>query len=100
MASRLGGLLMSNRLQAIRQAQFSKDEALAWAEEYYRERHSWPRRRWRVEGSQAGNSQLLTEKQALQAQKKHGGEVVELICPARYYPDLCKQLGRPCVMDS
>ena len=89
---------MASTLQDIREAQFTKDEALAWAEDYYRERKNWPRRRWRVEGSAAGNSRLLTEKQALRTKKVHGGEVVELICPAKYYPDLCKQQGRECVM--
>lgn len=91
---------MSKQFQAAREAQLTKDEALAWAEAYYREHKKWPKRRWRVEGSPAGNSGLLTRGKAIRTQALHGGEIVEVICEARYYRDLCRQKGRIGVIDS
>ena len=91
-------MMAAKQLQSIAESQFTEDEALAWAEQYYRERGSWPRRRWRVEGSQAGNSHLMTEKKARRVAAKHGGDVNQLICEFKYYPEVCKQKGRACVV--
>ena len=87
-----------SQLQAIREAQFTEEEALEWAESYYREYQFWPRRRFRVEGGPAGNSRLLTKSAALTAKYRYGGTIVQLICEARYYRDVCEQQGRECVM--
>lgn len=53
--------------------------ALKWA----RGLKNWPRRRFRLEESRAGNSKLLLEKVAKTMQASYGGKVVELIPPGR-----------------
>ena len=50
-------------------------DALAWA----RGLRYWPRRRWRLEGSNAGNSRLIKETQARNMKALYGGTIVELI---------------------
>jgi hypothetical protein len=50
-------------------------KALAWA----RSKKHWPKRRWRLEGSRAGNSRLLRETQAINMKSLYGGTIVELI---------------------
>ena len=55
------------------------DAALKWASGL---RH-WPSRRFRVEGSRAGNSKLVCERDAIGMRIQYGGEVVELVPSAR-----------------
>jgi hypothetical protein len=57
---------------------WDKEQALQWAKSL---RH-WPRRRFRVEGSSAGNSRMLRETAAWNMQQLYGGKVVELIPPS------------------
>ena len=80
------------------EAALTADTAIDWAEAYYLEHHVWPPRRWRVEGSIAGTSRLLTRRAAEQQQERYGGEVVQLVCEAWAYRDICRRTGRPSVL--
>lgn len=65
-----------NQSRAMEEAYaWTAADALAWAKGL----KSWPRRRWRLEGSRAGNSRLLRETQAINMQQLYGGERIELI---------------------
>ena len=67
-------------------------EMLSIALERFRETGKWySSRRFRVEGSPAGNSRLLTLKAANKVKARFGGEVVEVI-PTRQ--DLAVQRNR------
>ena len=45
----------------------------------YGNRSPMLRRRWRVEGSQAGNSRLLTRPKAIETKARYGGQVCQVI---------------------
>lgn len=84
------------------------DAAMQWASE----QRTWPTRRYRVEGSRAGNSRLVTFGTAVNLQKAYGGEIVELIekrgtkedtkrCDSRHLelgdcPVCFRPAGQPC----
>ena len=59
------------------------EEAFTWtartATTWAKSLRSWPKRRFRVEGSSAGNSRLLDEYRAQRTKDMYGGEIVELI---------------------
>lgn len=63
------------------------EEAYVWdaaaATKWAKGLKRWPKRRFRVEGSRAGNSRLVGEETAKVIRSKHGGQVVELIPPAK-----------------
>lgn len=81
---------MANRLLSrasrhernLLEAQIRPDEAVAWAQARYKKTGNWPSKRFRVEGSRAGSSKLLTRVEAEVTSKQYGGTVVELI-PAK-----------------
>lgn len=54
-------------------------EAIAEAVQKFRKSGAWPRKRFRVEGSAAGNSMLLSKIEARRTQSRYGGEIVELL---------------------
>ncbi len=87
-------------MSAPLESMFDKDQALDWAEEYYRDHGYWPRRLWRVEDTKIGNSGVLTRSAALTTQARYGGTLVQLICERKYYREVCQQTGRECVLDS
>jgi hypothetical protein len=64
------------------ESRWSHDDCMNWAESVYAETRRWPVRRYRVEGTPAGNSSLMPEPQARRTQRKYGGRVVEVI-PSR-----------------
>lgn len=66
---------MSRVLQYVAESSWTAEQALAWA----RTKKRWPARRFRVEGSHAGNSRLLPKKLAVATRSKYGGVLVELI---------------------
>jgi hypothetical protein len=57
----------------------TREEAIAQPHKKLANTNKWPSRRFRVEGSRAGNSYLLTKKRAESMQRQMGGVVVELI---------------------
>lgn len=62
--------------RAMKEAyQWTTVEALEWA----RKMKCWPSRRFRLEGSLAGNSRLVKWNLATEMQRSYGGTVVELI---------------------
>ena len=90
-------------------------EAMATHEElraHYKEalRLRMMRRRFRVEGTRAGNSYLLTKTSAIETRARHGGKIAEVIpftsLPERQAATLpacprCKvEKGKPCVSSS
>lgn len=68
----------SNHEQAVIESQMSKPEAEAYATRH-RKSFGRFRRRWRVEGTPAGNSRLVTLEVAWKLQARTGGEVVEVV---------------------
>lgn len=102
---------MSREMDWLAESGWTAEQALAWA----KSKEHWPTRRWRVEGSRAGNSRLLHKKTADHTRLKYGGSVVELIPappPPNYadsdlYPAVhkgacprCKApIGAPCFTD-
>jgi hypothetical protein len=66
---------MSRALQYVAESTWTAEEAMAWA----RSKKNWPTRRFRVEGSYAGNSRLLPKKLAERTREKYGGKLVEVI---------------------
>jgi len=64
---------------AAAEATISAEDAIAYAKELREQGARWPRRRWRVEGTAAGNSKLLTEERAIAVQRRTGGTVVLII---------------------
>ncbi len=85
--------------EANLEAQLDREQAVIWAENYYRKHGAWPLRRWRVEGSRVGNSRLLTEKEADRTSEQYGGQTILLIYDREIYRRRCKVAGRPCVLD-
>lgn len=77
-----------------KESQMTPNTALDFAEKQFKEAEKWPRARWRVDGSEVGNSHLLMEKKAFDIQKRYGGQVIELIPPKKLYLDVCRSLGR------
>lgn len=69
---------MSSRLlRAMAESVWTAEEAIAWAEGLSR----WTTRRYRLEGSRAGNSRLVTLWHVKALKAEYGGEIVELIPP-------------------
>lgn len=64
---------------AAHEATISAADAIEWAKGQREGGARWPRRRWRVEGTSAGNSKLLTEERAIKVQRRTGGKVVLVI---------------------
>lgn len=86
--------------QATLEATWTKEDATAWAQDRYTRTGSWPRRRWRVEGSPAGSSRLVPLKLAEKTQARYGGHIVELIgppppAPPRVSKNTDRALGLP-----
>lgn len=72
----------------LEESALSPEEAVGYAESYYENHQRWPWRRYRVEGTAAGNSKLLIDMAAENACRKYGGTIVELIpTRARYLAD-------------
>jgi len=67
------------------ESQWTEEEAQAWASSLKRATS----RRFRLEGSLAGNSRLVSETQVHQLKTRFGGEIVELIL--RREPRLSKR---------
>jgi hypothetical protein len=68
----------------MREAMMTAEEALAWAEDWYRSRRRWPVRRYRIV-AHGLCSRLLTEESARKALYGTGGRIVELIPPRKRY---------------
>ena len=86
-------------LEASQEAMLDHVTAIEWAEQYVRDHGVWPKRRWRVEGSRAGMSRLLTHRKAKETQAEYGGEIVKLLSSSREYRAMCVRTGRNDVYD-
>lgn len=64
------------------EAQASRPDLLDMAIERWLSERKWPLKRWRIEGTAAGNSRLLGEREAHKQRGRLGGTVVEVI-PSR-----------------
>ncbi len=71
---------MSQHVIAMREAQWTKAEAVKWA----RGLRHWPSRRYRVEGSRAGPSRLVSNYIAQTLVSEYGGKIVEILGHAGY----------------
>lgn len=71
-----------------------------YASTWHSQRGTWPRRRWRVEGSLGGNSYLLTRQRAEDAQAQFGGRVVERIPTRRAYLKQLEETDRVAASNS
>jgi len=67
------GVIGHNR--CVEEAQFTKEQAIAWAADESR----WPTRRFQLQTQVAGNSRLVTETMGQVLQRQRGGTLVELI---------------------